>query len=242
MLTALLLATASSCGGQPTSFMPENDLHLEDVYFKSAAGEEMFDRIIDIAAEEYRGLADDNNERLIINKRWNDSTVNADVSRRWGTVYINMYGGLYRRPEVTPEAFALVVCHELGHAYGGSPYIYRSTEMSAEGQADYYGARECLRRVISHFEETPEAAEMDLPYAEDVCEEEGCVRGLKAGYGLGWLLQALTGEDSVSYETPDETEVSETELSYPATTQCRLDTYRAGILYEERPRCWFKPE
>ena len=248
MLTSVLLA-AACCGGQLTpslseiSFMPKNDLHLEDVYFKSNAGEEVFNKIIDIAKEEYQDEADANNERLIINKRWSDSTVNANVSRRWGTVYINMYGGLYRRPEVTPEAFALVVCHELGHAYGGRPYIAPSARLSAEGQSDYYGARSCLRRVMQHFEESPESIGMDLPYAEEVCEEddEECARGLKAGFGLGWLLQVLMDEPRISYETPDEVEVDQMELSYPKTVQCRLDTYRAGILDEPRPRCWFKP-
>ena len=223
-------------------FAPDNSLHLEDTLEKSSAGEEVFNEIIDVARDLYLPYAEERGERLIFNKRWEDSTVNASMSRSWGTVSVNMYGGLYRRPEVTPEAFALVVCHELGHAYGGVPYLRSSSKISAEGQADYYGAGECLKKVMAVVEVSHEASSMELPYADAVCDNGDCIRGLKAGLGLGTLLQVLMEQPPLSYETPDQTIVTRTELSYPRTAQCRLDTYRAGTLDQPRPACWFKQD
>ena len=78
--------------------------------------------------------------------------VNANCMRNNGVVTVNMYGGLARRPEVTPEGFALVLCHELGHAYGGTPYIFQQAQIAAEGQADYYGEQTCLKALLPHVD------------------------------------------------------------------------------------------
>ena len=228
--------------GGTRSFMPENDLHLEDNWTESTSNvtEEMFNLVIDTAKELYQPYADENNESLIINNKWSDSTVNANVSRFWGRVTINMYGGLARRPEVSPEAFALVLCHELGHAYGGYPYLRKSQKMSAEGQADYYGSADCLKQVIDVLEdEFPEYETTE--FTEEICEGDAvCLRGLHAGQGLGDLLASMRKVGTPDYATPDPLVVKKTQLSYPETVQCRLDTYLAGAMNWDRPKCWFK--
>lgn len=246
-----------SLNAQTVNFMPENDLHLYDnAKADSNITKQQFNNIIDIALESYQKEADENNERIKVNRKWDDSTVNANVRRFWGKVTINMYGGLARRPEVIADGFALVLCHEIGHAYGGFPYLRTSSHISAEGQADYYGALACLKRV---FEVLPESKQnetlitdhminlctdqiQNLPASEREEEFKFCTRGLVAGQSLGNLLAVLMKVDEPLYETPDLTEVSKTQLSYPATLQCRLDTYKAGTLNMDRPLCWFKPE
>jgi len=225
------------------SVMPENDLWKEDHIWKSDSNldEAMFNKIIDLGKEIYDPVAESYNETLTINKKWDNPTVNANMSR-WWNVTINMYGGLARRPEINPEAFALVLCHELGHAYGGNPYLRPWSKISAEGQADYYGAKECLNKITSKL--NLEGYTFDLTdYMLDTCEgRDSCVRGLSAGQSLGHLLSVIKEQPIPNYETPDETIVDKTKLSYPNTVQCRLDTYHNGVLNKTRPRCWYKPE
>lgn len=231
-----------------TSFVEDNDLWMEDdINSKAGITKEMFNKVVAMGLEIYKPIATENNEKLTINPNWSDSTVNADCSRYYGRVTVNMYGGLARRSEVTPEGFALVLCHELGHAYGGIPYINKGQDdLSAEGQSDYYGAKDCLRKILPKLEMPAVTA---TAYTERRCQELGtqdsieyklCIRQLDAAMSLGKLLAVLKEEPIPSFETPDLTVVEETETSYPATTQCRMDTYHNGSLMLERPRCWFK--
>jgi len=229
--------------GETRSFMPDNNLHLEDFLTDSSnVSESQFNRIIEIGKEIYQPYADEKDESLVINNKWDDPTVNANCRRFWGKVTINMFGGLARRPEVSPSAFALVLCHELGHAYGGTPFLRKSSQMSAEGQADYFGSSDCLKKVIEVLEdEFPEYETTE--FTEEACDGDAvCLRGLHAGQGLGSLLASFRQTDEPNYETPDPLVVKKTQLSYPDTIQCRLDTYLAGALDLDRPACWFKPE
>lgn len=227
-------------------FMPDNDLWMEDSYYKNFqpnVDRIMFDKIIQAGRDAYASNAP------TINGNWDDATVNASCMKMFGMVTVNMYGGLARRPEITPEGFALVLCHELGHAYGGIPYI-RSTplfEMSAEGQSDYYGTLSCYDRIAARVSELSKIVDTsDLirikceQYQNDQTKYANCLGKMEGGLSLGLLLSRLKNEPAPQYETPDPTVVSATELSYPATIQCRLDSYFAGTLSLPRPACWFK--
>ena len=255
IFTSILMLGTFALQAQTVSIFPKNDLYLEDNNKGvSNITESQFNQIIDIALASYKKEARANHERLKIKRRWDDSTVNANMRRFWGTVTINMYGGLARREEIVPDSFALVVCHELGHAYGGAPFL--RSNIAAEGQADYYGAMTCLKRIFEELPSAPINDEVITSEMIDICQEhianltgaereheqEFCERGLIAGFGLGKLLAVLKHEDMPSYLTPDEYETPSTMLSYPKTVQCRLDTYRAGTLNQDRPRCWYNPE
>ncbi|MBF0361762.1 MAG: hypothetical protein HQK49_12165 [Oligoflexia bacterium] len=228
------------------SFMPDNDLWKEDGYLKQFVPnvtKELFDKIVQAGRDAYAS------DQPTINGNWDDSTVNANCMRAFGYVTINMYGGLARRPEITPEGFSLVLCHELGHAYGGLPYI-RSVPlfyMSAEGQSDYYSTLTCYDQIaarvpeLSKIVDTSDFIQMKCQtFANDQIAHANCIARLEGGLSLGDLLSQLKNEATPKYETPDPTVVSTTELSYPATIQCRLDTYFAGALRLPRPACWFK--
>ena len=154
-----------------------------------------------------------------------------------------MYGGLARRNEVTPDGFALVLCHELAHAYGGKPYVSPSNQIAAEGQADYFGAQSCLHALLPKIA-TYEAHKSTDAYIDSRCKTTAdyalCVRQLEAGQSLGRLLASMQKTDVPDYQTPDPTVVDRTLLSYPKTIQCRIDTYHNGTLNMPRPACWFK--
>ena len=162
-----------------------------------------------------------------------------------------MYGGLARRPEVNLEGFTLVICHELGgHAYGGAPYIQVNNRMSAEGQADWTATKLCYSRVAALVPELKESFPSYNSFSQAKCLEvfnsdEGktldCQNGAEGALSLGTLLAVLTKETPPMFETPDPLVVRKTQLSYPSTTQCRLDSYWTGLLGQDRPLCWYKP-
>lgn len=247
LVTLFAAVVLVGCGDEKASrvvhnFMPDNNLWMEDnVNFTSNVSEEMFNTIIDIAKKLYEPTAKEWNEELVINKKWKDGTVNADAWRDGeGATEINMYGGMARRQEVIPIGFALVLCHELNHLYGGKPYIDTYAKMAAEGQSDYMGAGWCLKNIA---EQLDDPSKVDVtPYMTNACSgNEICLRQLAGGNSLGILLAKLSAEKAPNFETPDKTVVTRTNTSYPRTTQCRLDSYHNGTLGKNRPLCWYKP-
>jgi len=232
------------------TFMPDNDLWKQDSFEASNGGitQTVFNKIVAAGKKAYAENARQNNEALVINALWTDATVNANCCRGCepGKVIVNMYGGLARRSEITPEGFALVLGHELSHAYGGAPYIEEAERMSAEGQADYQGARTAYKKLAALVPDLKKDISVDDSIKEFCKDKTGedlkdCIHSLSGGMSLGKLLSTLSGDGPVSYQTPDPTVVDETLTSYPSTTQCRVDTYLAGTLNKDRPACWFKP-
>jgi hypothetical protein len=251
LVSAVALSTANVALSAPEirSFAPDNDLWMEDNFFSASnVSEELFNKIIDAGLKAYEPVAKKNREKIQVNRRWNDTTVNANVRRSGGVVEINMYGGLARRQEITPEGFALVLCHELGHAYGDKPYIQVSSKLSAEGQADYYGAGTCLDKVLRILP-ADETQITSTDYTVQKCGEKAainseeysvCIRQFSGGQSTANLLAVLMKQPEPNYQKPDPLVVKKTELSYPKTVQCRLDSYHNGTLNLPRPACWFK--
>jgi len=247
LLLILLLAVGCVNENSTThTWVEENNLWMEDnVNFVNAVDEDMFNNIIDIAEELYEPIATKWDEVLTVTRLYDNPTVNASAWRNgYGDTEVRMYGGLARREEVIPQGFALVLCHELGHLYGGKPYISTYQKMAAEGQADYYGAGWCLANIV---ERLGYEGEIEITsYIKKACKSKMnsdiCTQQLAGGNSLGKLLSVLKGDKVPNYEKPDKTVVKKTLTSYPKTTQCRLDSYHNGALSKDRPLCWFKPE
>ena len=268
MRRSIVLAVlfTAACGSNQTStpasvpdvapmrvqFTWDNDFdRLDNLFTTGGITQAQFEAVIAAVHSVYDQKAKLNGETLQINDNWDDPTVNANCMRHDGLVEINMYGGLARRPEVSTEGFALVLCHELSHAYGGLPYVQIYSKMSAEGQADYAGAKDCLKAVLPVLDNAPqevmgmlnpetyEAEQCGARFDETSASYSVCVRQFSAAKSLGNLLSTLNRETVPNFETPDPTVVKKTLTSYPATTQCRLDTYNNGILGLARPKCWF---
>lgn len=229
--TALLAKAADS------TFMPPNHLDLQDDINRFVGGltQEEFNRVIDRAVAVYAPIITAHGGRLVVNRRWTDATVNANATQIGNTWTVNMYGGLARRPEVTSDGFALVLCHELGHHLGGFPFV--QTWAANEGQSDYFATLSCAGKVWQN-DPVGDAAAVAAVAAEpkQLCDNTWltesartlCYRSMLGGKSLADLLGAL-GESSVSYTTPDTSVVTTTNNDHPEA-QCRLDTYMAGAL------------
>jgi len=249
-LTIIILPNLTFANAINNTIVPENNLWEEDQFFLiENITEETFNNIIKVFHEVYDPEATAHNETLTFNAKWASSEVNARSIRNNGVVTIHLYGGLARRKEMTADAFALVICHELGHAYGGEPYFIEASQLSAEGQADYYGAKNCLNKILPKLPNHPQQL-LKTNYTQKICAEQFgnnspdfdlCLRKLSSGISLGKFfatIDQLTNKEP-SYETPEKRVVSETILYYPHT-QCRIDTYFNGIFNLARPTCWYK--
>lgn len=135
----------SACDG----FLPPNDLRIPVGSLEAnGISEAQFNQVLDQVQALYGPIIAARGGRLVINRLWSDSTVNASAERNGGQRIINMYGGLARHDAITQDGLALVACHELGHHLGGAPkfgIFERLDWASNEGQSDYFANLKCLR-------------------------------------------------------------------------------------------------
>ena len=229
----------------------ENSLAVADTMLTtSVVTREDFNRITDELIESYRPFAEKHGASLIAEKLWQSSTVNAYATQnfRRDEWKVTMHGGIARYPGMTDDAFAAIVCHELGHHFGGFPLapvipiLQLSYDWAAvEGQADYYTAHTCLRSYwegdLLNLDYAKEQPHSEYPYARRKCqhtyaepEEQGlCIRVAYATKVLADVIAEITNQPEVQFETPDQNEVGQTQEYHPLA-QCRLDTYFSAAL------------
>lgn len=179
-----------------------------------------FLEVIRIVREEFQYLAAMNGRKFEILSDYNEDWAQA-FARRWETDQIIVYGGASGFKGASVDSFALLLCHETGHLYGGIPFGDDHNKLSLEGQADYWSAS-CFKRILPKL---PERSGNRLVEAALV------------------LTRFYADNNSLPHprlETPDEEVVSVTLKIHPAP-QCRLDTILAGEKEASRPRCWFAP-
>jgi len=224
-------------GGQAFADLPPNDLYLLDGKHRRPPqiDEETFNQIIDKIEAIYAPVVQKHSAQLEIVRNWTDPTVNAYAEQTGNTWKVSMFGGLARHPVVTPDGFAMVVCHELGHHLGGYPFYSGMSWAAAEGAADYFATQTCAKRIWANdLEENASFEDKVHPTVKAKCDEayasqrqrQLCYRTAMAGYSLGNLLGILGGTQ-VSFEAEDRHIVTQTKESHPAA-QCRLDTYVSG--------------
>lgn len=222
--------------GTHETFMPDNWLHYRTGLEPSLIGQGDFNQTIDEVIELYEPIVNSHGATLTVHRLWDNNTVNANAYQAGNSWNVRMYGGLARAPEVTPDGFAMVVCHEMGHHLAGYPfYDGVNAWAGSEGQSDYFASQSCARQLWMFDDNS--AFEADVhPQAKKQCDNEWdatgerqlCYRVSLAGQSLGDLLAALRGQ-TVSYDRKDNNKVSKTQKSHPQP-QCRLDTYLAGAL------------
>jgi hypothetical protein len=204
--------------------------------------QERFNAIINGVETVYAPIIRALGKTLKIERKWDDGTVNAYAQQIGNTWQVSMFGGLARHETVSDDAFALVVCHEIGHHLGGAPKKaswFGITWASNEGQADYWGTMKCLRKYFEKDDNIAIVEKMDVPeYATETCKKNfadpeeiaQCQRGSMAGLSLGNLFRALKNlRTKLAFHTPDPAVVTRTDDNHPAP-QCRLDTYFAGSI------------
>jgi hypothetical protein len=220
-----------------TNFMPENNLDQE-ISLNADAGltQEQFNKVISDTEKVYQPIFKKFGVSLKVEKHWRDNTVNAYAQQNSPTEWeVHMFGGLARRPEVTQDGFALVLCHELGHHLSGFPFV---TDWAAnEGQSDMHATGACAQKIFTDNTQLSLIADDVVPdLLKKKCDlnfktaksRDICARSLAAGKSLATLLAVLKHE-KVSFDTPDTSVVNVTDNEHPAA-QCRLDTFVAAAL------------
>lgn len=240
--TITLLSSSNDYVKKTNGYVEENDLWIPaSAKSKSTMTEAKFNEILDRVEKIYAPIVRNERRRLVIQRKWDDGTVNAYASQRFRRMYITMFGGLARHPAVTADGFTLVACHEMAHHLGGQPRMTSRLGRwaSVEGQADYWASLKCMRKFMEEDDNVALMANVDVPaFAVEKCEasfsnaEEVaiCKRNTMAGISLASLLQELSGtREPIALDTPDQTIVEETRELHPEA-QCRLDSYFAGSL------------
>lgn len=174
-----------------------------------------------------------------------------------GNPVVQITEAMFHHPKMNPNAIMLLICHELGHVFGGVPKQMRgrSSQRSwstAEGQADYYSILFCAKKL--KLEPTSEKY--------DFCTDDiQCHALVKAAIDLAQIYAEIKfWPYPLDINAPDLSVVRETELLHPSP-QCRLDTFIAAIkclkpkvfnqetlnlltcenhLYRQ-PSCWMSP-
>ncbi|MBI3551376.1 MAG: hypothetical protein HY077_02555 [Elusimicrobia bacterium] len=270
LLSALLAIgltprTKTLCDG----FLPPNTMRIPvgDVRAKGI-DQATFLEVMDKAEAVYAPIIAAHGGHLVVNRLWDDPTVNASAQQSGSDWIINMYGGLARHPAVTRDGMMLVACHELGHHLGGFPLYGGMNWASNEGASDYFANLKCLRLTLGK-----DAPSNTDPVGKAGCaaaypagpDRNQCEAGTMAGASVSALLAELGGSPQPKLDTPDPSTVDSTDDSHPAA-QCRLDTYFQGSMCGKptsqdvsrtdptggctkaqgfkvgmRPRCWYAP-
>jgi hypothetical protein len=232
----LVSASISLSMAASASILPPNNLHLQDGFLAGGITQEQFNDAIDFVSDYYAPIVSQYKAKLVVDRKWTDSTVNAYANRAGSTWNVTMFGGLARRPEVTVDGFVLVICHELGHHLAGFPFV--RDWAANEGQSDYFATQACARNLWKDdFKVNATYAAKVNPVAKTKCdarwdsevERNLCYRISDAGMSLATLLGALGGSTLPDFSKPDTSKVNKTNGAHPKA-QCRLDTYLAGGL------------
>jgi hypothetical protein len=183
---------------------------------------------------------------LKLNIDWQSDHPNASVSMRKGKVHMNFHGGFVRENGLSADAFAMTVCHEIGHLLGGYPKVFPTQKYSAEAQSDYFATASCIKKYFKLSPRKVSAQELEIlsDDQKSLCsKKENCLRGLVA---ISSLSQAYKGEKDINSYSNEIVNVTNYN-DYPSA-QCRIDTLRAGLLCNsseclegpgKRPSCWY---
>lgn len=207
----------------------------------------VFNQELALLQKAFSPLAEARNEKLMIAPDWTANDWANALSRRWPPEdQIIVYSGLAYRKEISTDALALVVCHELGHLFGGAPLRDEYNQISNEGQADYWATQSCLKEAFSLFDykddlTQPREALVSFCDQHPELETTFCLRSLKAAERIGLFFAKNNNKPVPKIETPDSSSVDHT-VDTHNSPQCRLDTFVAGLLKKDRPACWYKGE
>lgn len=206
-------------------------------------------QIIKDAVNLYGPVAVQNFNKPIYFKVNDEESVSASADHTSYSLSVIINKGVLSSPRLSPDGLRMVICHELGHLFGGAPRRNIPMEwdgpvaddgrsfMSSEGQADYYASLVCFRKML--LEQRGEEPKPDFlrvgPKLKAKCEVTAGLRGEDLQI---CLRTGLAGEDFLKlvFEFPISCEKEDTSItpellrdSYPGR-QCRLDTIVNGAL------------
>lgn len=164
---------------------------------------------------------------------------------------VAIYGAALAHPRLTLDGFVILMCHELGHHFGGLPKRAQGSDTwaSIEGQADYYATAVCAKYFFDLIpppqtaEVTPQLLEARMRCASRITDPAAarlCARSLLASESFMESLKDrdLSWDDSDPQIVPltvgthrDDTD----RFPYPSDS-CRMQTLRHGALCQQIPR------
>lgn len=272
-LLTLILILSVFCLDEPKTknlcnFVPDNNFFIP-INADAGISEIEFNAVLNEFERVMGPVVKDKGYTLQINRKWTDSTVNANTTVQGDKWVINAFGGLARYEGMDADAFMMVMCHELGHHLGGYP---NRGWASNEGQSDYYATSKCYPKMTYSKTKSLNVPSIVTKKCSALHKSKDeisiCENGSMIGYTLASVLNSLSGSPSeIDFATPDNSEVLKTNNNHPKA-QCRLDTYFAGAVCnmsyldefspnspipgacaEEkgdrigvRPHCWYKPQ
>lgn len=252
LLLVLFVSMSSSlAGSESPGCLPDSGLRYEVSKDKGMEERELLDEVIGEFKEIFSPyVKDKTGKKLKIINEWENSKVNAHATKdNEDNLVIILNGGMARHPDMKKEGLYFILCHELGHFFGGSPKQFRGRSdlrswSSAEGQADYFASKECLPKVFSHLASSGAhdnliADPNDQKEVDKICGDRTCSKVLLAGLSATKVFSTLKPWwKTPSFQTPNRSKVGVTNLGHPEP-QCRLDTVVLGALRSPRPECWF---
>ncbi|OIQ19192.1 MAG: hypothetical protein BM556_07860 [Bacteriovorax sp. MedPE-SWde] len=239
------------------AFLPLNSLAVENCFpennvkiptgLKSFGGggiaQFQFHQVIDQFERVWKPIVKEKyGKDLKVERLWDEARVNAHATRdddNNPVIVIN--GGLARHRDMSPDSLLLIMCHELGHHYGGAPKNFRGKSTrrswsSAEGQADYFASNKCMRKLIEENNDNKSvnfADKMTMSEIEKVCMSESCKRTSVAALALGRVFASLKYDwHPPKVNGKSKVVVDNTFYKHPEP-QCRFDTFVAGLLCDE---------
>jgi len=220
------------------TILPPNNLHLEDnLYGFTGIDQEQFNDAISKAEEVYKPIVESHGATLKINRLWTNATVNASAYQNGRSWMVDMFGGLARRQEISPDGFMMVIGHEIGHHIAGVAFYGNAEWASAEGAADYFATHSFAKMIWQNdLIGNQQAAQFVEQIPKEKCDAQWveekarflCYRTAMAGKSLATLLGALGGQVP-DFARPSTSVVTRTYTPHPHS-QCRLDTYMSGAL------------
>lgn len=185
----------------------------------------------------------------------NSELASADSDGKVHTVTVSKE--LLLNPRLTSDALRMIICHELGHIFGGAPrrsvpYEWNGPTasdglsfLSSEGQADYYASAACFRTIIAGEDHKKVLKESKV----DSVTISRCDQVWGSGSeGSAICQRSITAAENFLNLYHDfhihvgDAEVAETDKlirdQYPSK-QCRLDTFVHGALCKSRKNLKF---
>jgi hypothetical protein len=164
---------------------------------------------------------------------------------------IGIFSGAPFHPKMTRDAFVVVICHEMGHHFGGAPF--KKDDQGAlrwsatEGQADYFATAVCAKRMLGlipqRSSDTAAPKDIQLACSSKIADKAAsalCARSLWASQNLAeslvehdlpWSVQDTHVVAQTLGVIPDPTDGH---YQYPSDA-CRMQTLRNGALCQQLP-------
>ncbi len=239
MRVLILLAVIFCYQTIQATIVPANLIQIPITHQGQGITRQQYDEVLNRIYKIYRPIFEAQGKTLLIKRSWDSSIVNAEAYfGPNGESVIDMYGGFARYKGLTPEAFALAACHEIGHHIGGSPvfgdlgFSFEYKDMSVEGQADYFATAKCAKHYFAE-DDVSDFSQLDMASVA-ICSNVYkqfksiaiCARTVSASYKLQMLFDTIY--------TPFEAVLKPVEITdyvHPAP-DCRLNTSVAGALCE----------